>query len=333
MSVLVLTDERFADHLTGSGHPECPERLAATLGGLRVAGLTDVCEFAAPNPAAIDDVLRVHDPEMVDRARTACAHGVPLDPDTPVVPSSWDAALLAAGAGLDAVKSLESGANDLAFCLVRPPGHHATPTRSMGFCILNNVAVTAASLAARGERVLIADVDAHHGNGTQDAFWDDPRVLFVSWHQSPLYPGSGELSDTGGDGAPWSTLNLPMPPGATGDHYRSGFDRVVAPLAAAFDPTWVLVSAGFDGHRDDPLTSLGLTSGDYADLIVDLATLVPAGRTILFLEGGYDLAALGNCAGAVVSAMVDAPVRPEPATAGGPGAAAVDAIERLWDNR
>ena len=189
----------------------------------------------------------------------------------------------------------------------------------MGFCLLNNVAVTAASLAAAGERVLVVDIDAHHGNGTQDAFWDDPRVAYVSFHQWPLYPGTGALGETGGERAPGLTANVPFPPGTGGDPYRAALDEVVAPLAERFAPTWLLLSAGFDAHRADPLTDLGLTSGDYGDLTTRLAALVPAGRVVAFLEGGYDLAALELCATAALAALAGMASRPEPLSSGDRG--------------
>ena len=177
-----------------------------------------------------------------------------------------DGALLAAGAGLAAVDALERGEGTAAFCAVRPPGHHAEPDRAMGFCLLNNVAVTAAALRDRGQRVLIVDWDAHHGNGTQDMFWADPDVMYVSLHEWPLYPGTGRLDDVGVGPGAGTTVNFPLPAGATGDVYLAALDDVVAPLVERFAPDWVLVSAGFDAHRADPLTGLGLPSGDFADL-------------------------------------------------------------------
>ena len=200
----------------------------------------------------------------------------------------------------------------------------------MGFCLLNNVAVTAAALADRGERVAIVDYDAHHGNGTQDLFWSDPRVFYVSMHEWPMYPGTGRLDDVGVGAGRGTTLNLPFPARTTGDVYRRSLDEVVIPTLSAWGPTWVLISAGFDGHRRDPITELGLTAGDYADLTSALVALVPAGRRLLFLEGGYDLQALTHCTGAVLSALVDGGAyRPEPSSAGGPGQEVCDAALKV----
>src|SRR5205814_5425853 len=201
----------------------------------------------------------------------------------------------------------------------RPPGQHATRDRAMGFCLLNNVAVTAAALADRGERVLIVDWDAHHGNGTQDCFYGDPRVLYVSMHEFSLYPGTGRLDETGTGKGAGATVNLPFPAGTTGDAYLASLDEVVVPVAERFDPTWVILSAGFDAHREDPLTDLGLTSGDFADLTERVMSLVPPGHRLAFLEGGYDLDALRDSAGACVSALAGGRYRPEAPTSGGPG--------------
>ena len=328
--VLLVSHERCLDHLTGGGHPERPARLHAVLDGVRAAGLGDALTAVEARPATLEELEGVHAARHVAAVEAvAAAGGGHLDADTTASAASWDAARLAAGAGLEAIARLDAGEADAAFCAVRPPGHHATPTRPMGFCLFNNVAVSAMALAARGERVLIVDYDAHHGNGTQDVFWDDPRVAFVSLHQWPLYPGTGALDEIGGPGARGATVNLPVPAGTTGDTYLAAVDEVVAPLAATFDPTWVLLSAGFDAHRADPITGLGLSAGDYADLTARIVALVPAGRRIAFLEGGYDLDALGASAAACVAALAGERLVPEPPSGGGPGREVVAAARLL----
>lgn len=328
--MILVTHERCFDHDAGVAHPERPARLRAVLEGVAAADLdTDLVRLdAVPAPQAA--VLGVHDPLLLGTLQSVdTAGGGRIDPDTAMNAASLEAAMLAAGAGLVALDALGEGLGEAAFCAVRPPGHHATPNRSMGFCLLNNVAVTARTLADRGERVLIVDYDAHHGNGTQDVFYDDPRVLFVSFHQSPLYPGTGGLTERGrGDGV-GTNVNVPLPPGATGEHYRAAWDDVVAPIVDSFDPTWLLVSAGFDGHRADPITELGLTAGDFADLTLAVLESVGPQRRIVFLEGGYDLDALRGSTTAVVRALAGERHHPERPSSGGPGEEAVHAAARV----
>src|SRR5437667_74675 len=208
------------------------------------------------------------------------------------------------------------------------PGH---PERARRLTAALRGPEVADHLADEGERVLVLDWDAHHGNGTEAIFWDDPRVLYVSTHQyGSFYPGTGALDDVGGPEARGATLNLPFPAGTTGDVYLRALDEVVAPAVEAFDPTWVLVSAGYDGHRADPLTDLRLSAGDFADIARRVARFAPApGRLVLFLEGGYDLDALTNSVGASLAALLDAPYRPEEATSGGPGGQVVTAAREL----
>lgn len=332
MAVLFASHPQFLDHDTGAWHPERSERLVAVSQGIARAGLADALVTFEPRPATALEIERVHPGRyLLALHERGAAGGGQLDPDTFMSEGSYDAALLAAGAGLDAIARLDAGEGDAAFCAVRPPGHHATPTRPMGFCLVNNIAVAAAALADRGERVLIVDYDAHHGNGTQDAFYADPRVVYVSLHEYPLYPGTGALDETGRGAGLGTTVNVPLPAGASGDVYRAAFDEIVAPLAAAFDPTWLLISAGFDAHRADPLTGLGLTAGDFADLTSALCSLVPAGRRLLFLEGGYDLEGLAHSAAATLATLVGESYRPEPSTSGGPGRHVVDAVRRVRD--
>jgi acetoin utilization deacetylase AcuC-like enzyme len=330
--VLLSTHERYLDHLTRAGHPERPARLGAVVGGIRTAGLGDALVPVTPRPATKEELALVHPVDHLDRLEAFCAEGGGnLDPDTAASEGSWDAAVLAAGAGLDAVERLRGGEAAAAFCAVRPPGHHAMPRRVMGFCLLNNVAVVAAALAAAGERVLVVDYDAHHGNGTQDTFWTDARVAYVSLHQWPLYPGTGALGEVGAGPGAGTTVNVPLPAGATGDVYLRAVDELVAPLAERFSPTWLLLSAGFDAHRADPITGLGLSAGDYGPMTARLAALVPAGRVVAFLEGGYDLGALATSAAACVAALAGDELELEPPTSGGPGSEAVAAARLVHE--
>ena len=317
-------------HDSGPGHPERAARVGAALAGLEEAGLADAVVALEARRATLEELARVHPLSYLEALRAFCeAGGGALDPDTVVGPGSWDTALLSAGAALAAIEALAGGRGEAAFVAARPPGHHATADQAMGFCLLNNVAVAAAALADGGERVLVVDWDVHHGNGTQEIFWDDPRVLYVSTHQSPLYPGTGRVQDTGGPSAPGTTLNVPLPPGATGDVLLRAFDEVVEQAVEQFAPTWVLVSAGFDAHRDDPLASLALTAGDFAALARRVRQWAPGtGRIAAVLEGGYDLDALRRSAGATAAALVGERFVPEAASSGGPGSEVLALVQR-----
>jgi acetoin utilization deacetylase AcuC-like enzyme len=320
-------------HLAGCSHPERPSRLEAVRLGLEESCRSGAAALVVPRPATREELTRVHAPDFVDALERFCrSGGGAIDADTMAGPESWDAALVAAGAGLDAAERLRAGEADSAFVAVRPPGHHATAARPMGFCFLNNVAVTAAALADAGERVLIVDFDAHHGNGTQDIFYQDGRVIYVSLPQWPLYPGTGRLEETGAGEGTGATINFPLPAGATGDVYQVAIDEVVIPLAKRERPDWLIMSAGFDGHRSDPLTDLGLSAGDFAAITSRLAAVVPAGRRLAVLEGGYDLDALALSTAACVTALAGGRLQPEAPTGGGPGRAVVQEVARLRGN-
>lgn len=312
----LITDPRFQDHHPGEAHVELPARAAAVLRATRHSAVRDAIVELAPRAASDAELLSVHRQSVLDRLTEVEGTWGQLDADTAVSPDSVPVARLAAGAGLVAIEALRNGDADAAFCAVRPPGHHATPTRSMGFCLVNNIAIVARALADAGERVLIADFDAHHGNGTQDVFYDDPRVLFVSWHQWPLYPGSGRLAEIGSGDAIGTTVNLPVPPRTTGDLYLALIDEVVGGIIDRFGPTWLLISAGFDAHRYDPIAELGLSSGDFAAITSVLMQAVGPGRTIGFLEGGYDVDALEWSAAGCLAALAGVTLHPEAPTSG-----------------
>jgi acetoin utilization deacetylase AcuC-like enzyme len=290
--LLLYTHPACREHDTGGWHPERPARLEAALEGAR-RGAQEVVEVEAPE-APLEAIYALHRPSYVARVRDFClAGGGSLDPDTVVSPGSWNAALRAAGAGLAAVEALERGEGDAAFLAVRPPGHHATRDRAMGFCLFNNIAITADALAQRGNRVAIVDWDVHHGNATQEMFYDRRDVLYISTHEFPFYPGSGWIDEAGkGDGEGWN-INIPVPAGTAGDAYEEAWNSIVLPVLRATQPDWILVSAGFDGHADDPLANVRLREPDFGRMGFRLAQITP-GRLVLFLEGGYDLGAISG---------------------------------------
>jgi acetoin utilization deacetylase AcuC-like enzyme len=303
-------DPMFREHDSGPGHPERPERVDAVVRGLRDAGLLEALVPFAPRPATPAELLRVHTEEHIALVFSTKGHGFQFDPDTQAGPRSCDAALLAAGAVVDAVDHVLDGELQRAFCAVRPPGHHATAERAMGFCLFNNVAVAAAHAVHRGlTRVLVVDFDVHHGNGTQDIFYDDPRVLYVSSHAYPFYPGTGSLDEVGDGKGAGFTVNLPMPQGLGDEAYVRLYRDIVEPIGRAFDPELVLVSAGFDAHRGDPLAGMDLTRRGYAELAsvcLDIAEGSAEGRVVMALEGGYGLDNLASSAAAVVEVLLGA---------------------------
>jgi acetoin utilization deacetylase AcuC-like enzyme len=329
--VLILAGPVGEQHHEQGRHPERPARVAAAMQGIDDLHLGSDLVTVEVSPASREDLERVHSLEYLDELEAfARRGGGSLDADTFVTPGSWEVACEAAGAGLAVIAALRERGDGTGFAVARPPGHHAERDRGMGFCLLNNVAVAAASLVAAGDRVVVVDWDVHHGNGTQAIFWDEPDVLYVSTHQWPLYPGTGSPQEVGGPGAVGGTLNVPVPPGATGDVLRLALDEVIAPAVEAFRPDWVLVSCGFDAHRADPLAELELSSADFGAMATAVSELAPRpGRVVLFLEGGYDLQALRRSTAATFGALVGDPGSPEAPTFGGPGAEAVRALGQL----
>jgi acetoin utilization deacetylase AcuC-like enzyme len=293
---LYLRHPSSLEHDTGV-HPERPDRIRALEAALEARDWLGWDVREAPR-ATEEQLLRVHAPVHLTRVRDACAASEPLDPDTPVVPGSWDAALHAAGGACALVDALIAGDAPTGFAALRPPGHHAEPDRAMGFCLLSNVALAARhALAVHGaERVLVLDWDVHHGNGTQAAFYDSAEVLFVSLHRWPFYPGTGAAGETGSGAGEGYTLNLPQTGGSGAAEWLTALDEHALPAARAYRPDLILVSAGFDAHRDDPLGGCRLDSaafGAMARRVADLAAElgVPAGAV---LEGGYDLSAVAE---------------------------------------
>jgi acetoin utilization deacetylase AcuC-like enzyme len=295
MSVILISSERFADHRLPPGHPERSERaevMDVIASKWRAAGH----EVVAPRLATREQLTRVHDEEYVSLVSETAGRAVALDPDTYTCGDSYEVACLAAGGAIDAVERTMSGSHHVAVALVRPPGHHAERNRAMGFCLFNNVAVAAAHARVLGaSRVAIVDFDVHHGNGTQDIFYADPNVLYISTHQYPYYPGTGAADEIGQDEGRGFTVNVPIEVGATDDDYRVVFDEIVEPVLRQFTPDLIVVSAGFDAHEREPLAGMRLTTGAFAAMTAALREVAEAscrGRMALVTEGGYDLQAL-----------------------------------------
>jgi acetoin utilization deacetylase AcuC-like enzyme len=293
---LLYTDPFFLRHQTGR-HPECAARLRSVTERLEATGLLTRCTKGTISPLTEDEVVRVHSSRVVDTVRTAAQGGGGyIEADTVVCPDSFSVGLAAAGACATAVSSVVTGSDRTALCLVRPPGHHATPTRSMGFCLFNNIALAARrALDLHGlSRVLILDWDVHHGNGTQDVFYEDASVTFLSIHRfgGGFYPGTGAASETGSGAGAGHTLNVPLRAGTARTEYRSAFLKGLERAANLAKPELVLVSAGFDAHALDPVGSLGLEVEDFVWMTraaIDIARTHASGRLVSCLEGGYNL--------------------------------------------
>jgi acetoin utilization deacetylase AcuC-like enzyme len=285
-------------------HPESPERLVAINERLRSAGLMDRMLHLTPDYADMEDVLAVHSREYLDRLESACRRGdMTLDAeDTYLNRHSCNVALLSAGGAVAGAKAVAEGAADRAFCAIRPPGHHAGRDVGMGFCLINNVAVAARYLQTRHGvgKVFIVDWDVHHGNGTQNIFLEDPSVFFFSIHEHPtfLYPGTGRRWEIGKGKGEGATLNAPMAPGAGDDEYRLTFEQMLAPAVERFRPEIILVSAGFDAHRDDPLADIQLSDEGFRFMtrrVAELSDAFCGGRLVAVLEGGYEIGSLTSC--------------------------------------
>jgi acetoin utilization deacetylase AcuC-like enzyme len=339
MAVTLVASSVFSDHLTPPGHPERVERaevMFAVAAEFRKAGVSVV----EPRVASIEEIERIHDAEYVSLIRETSGRAVALDADTFTSPDTWDVACRAAGAAMTAVdQALDGGPGARSLALVRPPGHHAERNRAMGFCFFNNIAIAAAHARARGlARIAIVDYDVHHGNGTQWSFYDDPSVLFVSSHQYPYYPGTGAAQDVGTGAGAGFTVNLPLEVGATDADYEFAYRELALPIVTAFKPDLILVSAGFDAHRDDPLAGMRLTSSCFGRLtaaIAEVADTCCDGRLVAVTEGGYDLAGLAGSLRACIRALrgeVTDVRAPEGATARGQAAveAASPHLSKYW---
>jgi acetoin utilization deacetylase AcuC-like enzyme len=314
--VIVVEDSRYREHRGPEGHPERPERLSAV--GASIAARADRLEALAPRPAEPDELLRVHGREHLALVAEAARRGpTRLDADTFVSTASLDVARLAAGGAVDLARRVARGDARAGFAAVRPPGHHAEADHAMGFCLFNNVAVAARALQHDEGvgRVFVLDWDVHHGNGTQHCFDEDPTVLYASTHQFPYYPGSGDFAEAGRGLGAGATVNVPLPAGCGDGEYVGVLQRVIVPAAQAFRPEIILVSCGFDAHRDDPLAAMEVSGdgfGAMAAVVRTLADDLCGGRLALVLEGGYSLEGLREGMDAVLDVLLDpAPAAPD----------------------
>jgi acetoin utilization deacetylase AcuC-like enzyme len=311
MTTTLITDLSYLDHDTG-GHPENPARLEVILAALEDdESLWSRLRKGSPRPAADADIERCHGRRLIDQIRSLCERGVPfVDLDTVISKESFDVARLAAGAAITAVDEVFKGEASKAFALVRPPGHHATVNRAMGFCLFNNAAIGAryAQAVYGAERVLIIDWDVHHGNGTQDIFWYDPTVFYFSTHQYPYYPGTGAAGERGEGKGEGATLNIPLSAGTEARSHREAFSDALEEIERVSPPDLIIISAGFDSRRGDPLGGLLLEDSDFREMtkeVMEMAARHSQGRVVSVLEGGYNLKTLGETVRTHVTALSD----------------------------
>ncbi|RJP26678.1 MAG: histone deacetylase [Actinobacteria bacterium] len=313
----VFYDPIYLEHDTGHGHPERPERLQTTMQLLEEVGLSEKVRIISPRDATVEEIQLVHPKGYIAQVRKVAESGGGwLDPDTHVGVRSYDAALKSAGAAVEGLERIFSGDIDNAFCMVRPPGHHATAERGMGFCLFNNNAI-AARFAMREfgvSRVFILDWDAHHGNGLQDIFYDDDKVLYISLHQYPHYPGTGSTGEIGIGPGEGYTVNFPLPARSGEEVYLAAFDQVILPVARQYEPELVLISAGYDGHFSDLLCSMLLRGNSYAEMATRLKGLAEefcGGKMMAALEGGYNLVGIAISMADTIAVMAGEEIRVE----------------------
>ncbi len=308
----IIADELYKQHDTGDRHPECPERFDAVTKALKEAEFNDSLRWTLPRKAENDDLVRAHDKDYVLAAQREISSGRAMlsTGDTSICKDSLSPTLHAAGSGLTAIDAVMKGDAKNAFCVMRPPGHHATPDKGMGFCVYNNIAVAARYAQAKYDlkKVLIVDWDVHHGNGTQDIFYADETVFFFSTHQSPWYPGTGDKSETGTGAGLGSVMNRPFPAHSDRDKIVTAFKQDLQDAASRLKPELVLISAGFDSRLGDPLGQFRLSDADFADLtdvMLDVAKDHCKGRLVSMLEGGYHLDGLAKAAAAHCGRLVE----------------------------
>jgi len=309
MKAGLVYDPIYLEHDTGD-HVENSQRLVATMSYLKETGIEEKLTCLPPRPALLEELEMIHTLEYISYVKSKAEKGGGwLDPDTVMSPKSYEAALYAAGGLMVAVEAVMKGEVDNAFALVRPPGHHAIHDRAMGFCIFNNVAIAAKFALSKFslKRVLIADFDVHHGNGTQDAFYADPKVLYFSTHQYPFYPGTGWMDETGADEGEGTTVNFPMAAGWGDEEYLRAFNEVLVPVARRFQPQFILVSAGFDAHWADYLAMMRVSVTGFAQMVMilnELAAELCQGRLVFTLEGGYNLQVVASSVKAVFDVLL-----------------------------